>query len=119
MTSRSDTAGLALQGRLSRRRAGTRRPARTGSTSATSVADRTTIAGVDIDVTRTGYTGDLGYELWIPVEGALAVWDRLFDVGADYGIRPAGIQALDICRLEAEPDPDRGGVHQRPARVRP
>jgi aminomethyltransferase len=94
------TAGLALQGRLSRRvleratgqdwfdlRYFRRRP--------------TTIQGVDVDVTRTGYTGDLGYELWIPVEGALAVWDRLFDVGADYGIRPAGIQALDICRLEA------------------
>jgi aminomethyltransferase len=94
------TAGLALQGRLSRHvleratgqdwfdlRYFRRRPA--------------TIAGVDLDVTRTGYTGDLGYELWIPVDEALAVWDRLFEVGADYGIRPAGIQALDICRLEA------------------
>jgi aminomethyltransferase len=94
------TAGLALQGRLSRHvleratgqdwfdlRYFRRRP--------------TTIEGFDVDVTRTGYTGDLGYELWIPAEGALAVWDRLFDVGADYGIRPAGIQALDICRLEA------------------
>jgi aminomethyltransferase len=94
------TAGLALQGRLSRHvlegatgqdwfdlRYFRRRP--------------TTIESVDVDVTRTGYTGDLGYELWIPVEGALAVWDRLFEVGADYGIRPAGIQALDICRLEA------------------
>jgi aminomethyltransferase len=94
------TAALALQGRLSRHvlerataqdwfdlRYFRRRP--------------TTIAGVDVDVTRTGYTGDLGYELWIPVNGALAVWDRLFEVGADFGIRPAGIQALDICRLEA------------------
>ena len=94
------TAGLALQGRLSRHvleratgqdwfdlRYFRRRP--------------TSIEGSDVDVTRTGYTGDLGYELWIPVEGALAVWDRLFEVGADYGIRPAGIQALDICRLEA------------------
>jgi aminomethyltransferase len=94
------TAGLALQGRLSRHvleratgqdwfdlRYFRRRP--------------TTIQGFDVDVTRTGYTGDLGYELWIPVEGALDVWDRLFEVGADYGIRPAGIQALDICRLEA------------------
>jgi aminomethyltransferase len=94
------TAALALQGRLSRRvleaatgedwfelRYFRRRP--------------TSLAGVEVDVTRTGYTGDLGYELWIPVEGALAVWDRLFDVGGDYGIRPAGIQALDLCRLEA------------------
>jgi aminomethyltransferase len=94
------TAALALQGRLSRhvleRATGQdwfdlryfRRRA-------------TTIDGVDVDVTRTGYTGDLGYELWIPREGALAVWDRLFEVGGDYGLRPAGIQALDICRLEA------------------
>jgi aminomethyltransferase len=95
-----NTAALALQGRLSRhvleRATGAdwfdlryfRRRA-------------TTVDGVDVDVTRTGYTGDLGYELWIPREGALAVWDRLFEVGGDYGLRPAGIQALDICRLEA------------------
>jgi aminomethyltransferase len=95
-----ETAGLALQGRLSREvleaatgrdwsdlRYFRRRP--------------TTIAGVDVDVTRTGYTGDRGYELWIPASGALPVWDRLFDVGEDHGIRPAGIQALDIARVEA------------------
>jgi aminomethyltransferase len=61
----------------------------------------TAIAGVDVDVTRTGYTGDRGYELWIPSDGALTVWDRLFDVGTAFGLRPAGIQALDISRLEA------------------
>jgi aminomethyltransferase len=61
----------------------------------------TTIAGADIDVTRTGYTGDRGYELWIPVEGALAVWDKLFDVGQPFAIHPAGIRALDVSRVEA------------------
>ncbi len=60
-----------------------------------------TIADVEIDVSRTGYTGDRGYELWIPVEGALAVWDRLFDVGQRYGIHPAGIRAMDVSRVEA------------------
>jgi aminomethyltransferase len=60
-----------------------------------------TIADVEIDVSRTGYTGDRGYELWIPIEGALAVWDRLFDVGQRYGIHPAGIRALDVSRVEA------------------
>ncbi len=59
------------------------------------------IAGVPVDVTRTGYTGDRGYELWMPTDGALAVWDRLFEVGQRYGIHPAGIRALDVARVEA------------------
>jgi aminomethyltransferase len=94
------TAGLALQGRLSRHVL-ERATGQDWFDLRYFRRRRTTIESVDVDVTRTGYTGDLGYELWIPVEGALAVWDRLFEVGADYGIRPAGIQALDICRLEA------------------
>jgi aminomethyltransferase len=60
-----------------------------------------TIAGTPIDVSRTGYTGDLGYELWIPADAAPAVWDVLFDVGKAYAIRPAGMLALDVTRLEA------------------
>ena len=59
------------------------------------------IAGVDIEISRTGYTGDLGYELWIPASGALPVWDVLVAKGADYGITPAGIWALDVARIEA------------------
>ncbi len=59
------------------------------------------IAGVAIDVSRTGYTGDLGYELWIPAEAAPDVWDQLFAVGKAYAIRPAGMLALDVVRLEA------------------
>jgi glycine cleavage system T protein (aminomethyltransferase) len=59
------------------------------------------VAGVPVDVTRTGYTGDLGYELWMPTDGALDVWDRLFEVGQRYGIHPAGIRALDVARVEA------------------
>ena len=60
-----------------------------------------TIGGVEVDVTRTGYTGDLGYELWVSTEDALAMWDSLFAVGPDYGLRPAGIDALDVARVEA------------------
>jgi aminomethyltransferase len=60
-----------------------------------------TIAGVAVDVSRTGYTGDLGYELWIPADAAEAVWDRLFEVGKAWAIRPAGMVALDVTRLEA------------------
>jgi aminomethyltransferase len=94
------TAGLALQGRLSRE---VLEAATGGDWSDLRYFRRrpSSIGGIEIDVTRTGYTGDRGYELWIPREGALAVWDRLFEVGAAYGIRPAGIQALDIARVEA------------------
>lgn len=61
----------------------------------------TRIAGVPVDISRTGYTGDLGYELWIPAADAVKVWDRLIEVGFDYGIAPAGIFALDLVRIEA------------------
>jgi aminomethyltransferase len=59
------------------------------------------IGGVPIDVSRTGYTGDLGYELWIPVGDALTVWDALAQTGTSYGLRAAGILALDVVRVEA------------------
>lgn len=60
-----------------------------------------TIAGVDVTISRTGYTGDLGYEIWIPTEGALAVWDALVAVGARHQLAPAGVWALDVARIEA------------------
>jgi len=59
------------------------------------------LAGTAIDVSRTGYTGDLGYELWIPADRATQAWDALVAAGAPYGIRPAGMLALDVVRLEA------------------
>jgi aminomethyltransferase len=62
---------------------------------------RSSLVGVEIDVSRTGYTGDLGYELWIPATAAEAAWDALFAAGAGHGIRPAGIRALDLVRVEA------------------
>ena len=62
---------------------------------------RTAIAGVEIDVTRTGFTGDLGYELWVPNEGAVAVWDAVWEAGQDHQIRPIGVRALDVARVEA------------------
>lgn len=62
---------------------------------------RTEIGGVQVDVSRTGYTGDLGYEVWVPVDGGVAVWDALWEAGQDYQIRPAGIRALDLSRVEA------------------
>jgi aminomethyltransferase len=58
-------------------------------------------ANLPIEVSRTGYTGDLGYEVWIPAERAADAWDALMAAGRGYGIRPAGMLALDVVRLEA------------------
>lgn len=56
---------------------------------------------IPVRISRTGYTGDLGYEIWVEPKDALAVWDMLLEVGEDYGITPIGILALDIARVEA------------------
>ena len=60
-----------------------------------------TIAGVPVDISRTGYTGDLGYEIWIPARSAVAVWDTLMEHGRRFDIKPAGMLALDVARVEA------------------
>lgn len=62
---------------------------------------RSTIAGVPVDISRTGYTGDLGYELWMPWDRAVIVWDALMAAGRPFGIRPVGLLALDVARTEA------------------
>jgi aminomethyltransferase len=59
------------------------------------------IAGVAVDISRTGYTGDLGYEIWMPSERALAVWDALMAAGQAFELKPAGMLALDVARSEA------------------
>jgi len=56
---------------------------------------------IPIDVSRTGYTGDLGYELWVAADQAVALWNTLWAAGQDHAIRPAGMLALDVVRLEA------------------
>jgi aminomethyltransferase len=62
---------------------------------------RGAIAGVPVDISRTGYTGDLGYEIWMPWDRATAVWDALMSRGRPYDIHPAGMLALDVARVEA------------------
>jgi glycine cleavage system T protein (aminomethyltransferase) len=59
------------------------------------------IAGVPVEISRTGYTGDLGYEIWIPWDRAIIVWDALMARGRPFDIRPAGMLALDVARAEA------------------
>jgi len=62
---------------------------------------RGSIAGVPVDISRTGYTGDLGYEIWMPWDRAVQVWDALMGRGRPFDIRPAGMLALDVARVEA------------------
>ena len=59
------------------------------------------IAGVRVDISRTGYTGDLGYEIWMPAADAVRVWDALMAHGRPFDIKPAGMLALDVARVEA------------------
>ncbi len=60
-----------------------------------------TIAGKPVRVSRTGYTGDLGYEVWSAWDDGVAVWDALMGAGKAYDLIPAGLDALDMTRIEA------------------
>jgi aminomethyltransferase len=62
---------------------------------------RGTIAGIPVDISRTGYTGDLGYEIWMASEKAVAIWDALMEAGRAFDIHAAGMLALDVARIEA------------------
>ena len=59
------------------------------------------IGGAQVDISRTGYTGDLGYEIWIPWHDAVKVWDALMDAGRRFDIHATGMLALDVARIEA------------------
>lgn len=59
------------------------------------------VAGVPVEISRTGYTGDLGYEIWVEAEQALKVWDALVEAGRIFDLKPAGMLALDVARIEA------------------
>jgi aminomethyltransferase len=61
----------------------------------------TTLGGIPVTLSRTGYTGDLGFEVWMRATDALAIWDGIIQAGAPYGLVPAGILALDTARIEA------------------
>lgn len=93
-------AALALQGPLSR--------AILGRLCSTDLAGLkyfrllpSTIRDIPVTISRTGYTGDLGFELWVEAAHAVPLWDALIEGGSDYGITPAGIWALDLARIEA------------------
>jgi aminomethyltransferase len=60
-----------------------------------------TIRGIPVEISRTGYTGDLGYEIWVEAERAVDLWDALMEAGRPYDITPTGMLALDVARIEA------------------
>jgi aminomethyltransferase len=60
-----------------------------------------TIDGTRVEISRTGYTGDLGYEIWVDRETALPIWDAVIAAGRDYRLEPAGLDAMDVTRIEA------------------
>ena len=62
---------------------------------------KTNFDGFEGFISRTGFTGDLGYEIWVKSENALLLWDVLMNAGKPYNIRPAGLDALDVTRVEA------------------
>lgn len=59
------------------------------------------VGDIPVTISRTGFTGDLGYELWLNPDHAESLWDRLMDVGQIYGLRPVGMYALGLARIEA------------------
>jgi aminomethyltransferase len=62
---------------------------------------RAAIQGIPVWISRTGYTGDLGYEVWVEREAALPIWDALMAAGRPHGVEPAALDALDVTRIEA------------------
>ncbi len=94
------TAALALQGPTS---ASVLRACADADVNALKYFRATTgsIAGVPVDISRTGYTGDLGYEIWVPAGSALVVWDALVRAGQSFDLMPVGMLALDVARVEA------------------
>jgi aminomethyltransferase len=60
-----------------------------------------TLRGIPVTVSRTGYTGDLGFEVWVASQDAVRLWDAIMEAGKNFGIQPAGMLALDVARIEA------------------
>ena len=101
---RAGAAGPDLLRRAARRRLRRRREAEASSTSPSFPHE-----GGPVTISRTGFTGDLGYELFVPARSALALWDRLFEAGRLHGIRAIGY-------ARAQPRPHRGRADRRQCR---
>jgi aminomethyltransferase len=93
-------ATLSLQGPLSRALLQQTTPADLGALKYFRLVT-TTVRDIPVTISRTGYTGDLGYEIWVEAGRAVELWDALTQAGAPFGLAPAGVWALDIARIEA------------------
>jgi aminomethyltransferase len=62
---------------------------------------QSTVGNIPVTVSRTGYTGDLGYEVWVEARHAERLWDAVTEAGGPYGVATAGMLALDMARIEA------------------
>jgi len=91
---------LALQGPLSRAILQQLSPADFGALKYFRLT-HTNVRDIPVTISRTGYTGDLGYEIWVDAARAVPLWDALIEAGTPYGLTPAGIWALDVARIEA------------------
>jgi aminomethyltransferase len=94
------TAAVALQGPLSRTILATLAAADLSTLKYFRLV-HTRLRDIPVTISRTGYTGDLGYEIWVNASDAVTLWDALIEAGTPYGITPAGIWALDLARIEA------------------
>ncbi|HEY2953928.1 MAG TPA: aminomethyltransferase family protein [Candidatus Eisenbacteria bacterium] len=91
---------LSLQGPLSRAALQQACPADLGTLKYFRLVE-TTVGGIPVTVSRTGYTGDLGYEIWVDAARAVELWDALIAAGTPYGITPTGVWGMDVARIEA------------------
>src|SRR5262245_29272207 len=90
------TAALALQGPMSRQvLAACGEPAAALAALTYFRVMPARVGGIPVEVSRTGYTGDLGYEIWVEAARAEALWDALMEAGQPYGLTPTGLLALD------------------------
>ncbi len=96
----SSTAALALQGPTSARLLKTIAEAEISNLKYFRMTSGK-IAGVPVDISRTGYTGDLGYEIWVDWKDAVKVWDAVTAAGRQFDLHAHGMLALDVARVEA------------------
>ena len=97
----ADTAILALQGPRSLEVLDRAAPGGAWHTLGFSRFRPGMIGGIEVEILRTGFTGERGYEIWAPAEGAVDVWEAVAEAGAPSGLLAAGEHAVDVARVEA------------------